>query len=182
MNARGADGVTIPARLTVRELSEAVGIAVEELEAGLRARGRLEGPDDHISGPLAAELAKTAGMDVSVEPRDLALEYLYSLESVGEVGDIPAGRAGVLIRSVSASKDALDSSIEEAAEHWSVARMPVVDRNILRIGLHELKSEPGIPTAVIVSEAVRLAQRYSTERSSSFVNGVLATLAKTTRG
>ena len=59
--------------------------------------------------------------------------------------------------------------------------MPVVDRNILRIGLFELKHDRDTPTAVIVTEAVRMAQTYSTERSGSFVNGVLATLAKEVR-
>jgi N utilization substance protein B len=59
--------------------------------------------------------------------------------------------------------------------------MPVIDRNILRIAVHELISEPQTPTPVVVSEAVRLATTYSTEKSATFVNGVLATLAKTTR-
>jgi N utilization substance protein B len=60
--------------------------------------------------------------------------------------------------------------------------MPVIDRSILRIGLYELLEEEDVPTAVIVSEAVRLAKTYSTERSGSFVNGVLATLANEVRG
>lgn len=59
--------------------------------------------------------------------------------------------------------------------------MPLVDRNIIRLGLFELQSAPEPPTAVIVSEAVRLAQVYSTEKSGSFVNGVLATLARSVR-
>jgi N utilization substance protein B len=71
--------------------------------------------------------------------------------------------------------------IESVSEHWSVARMPLIDRNILRIALHELRNDETIPTAVIVSEAVRLAQTYSTEKSSAFVNGVLSTLARTIR-
>jgi transcription antitermination protein NusB len=59
--------------------------------------------------------------------------------------------------------------------------MPVIDRSILRIGLFELRYEKGLPTAVIVAEAVRLARTYSTERSGSFVNGVLASLARSSR-
>ena len=55
--------------------------------------------------------------------------------------------------------------------------MPPIDRTVLRIGLYELQHEPDIPAAVIVSEAVRLAKTYSTERSGSFVNGVLGHLA-----
>jgi N utilization substance protein B len=59
--------------------------------------------------------------------------------------------------------------------------MPLIDRAILRLALWELKNDPETPTAVIVSEAVRLANTYSTSRSGSFVNGVLGTLAKTLR-
>jgi N utilization substance protein B len=59
--------------------------------------------------------------------------------------------------------------------------MPVIDRSILRLGLFELRHGRGVPTAVVVSEAVRLAKTYSTERSGAFVNGVLATLARAPR-
>ena len=51
--------------------------------------------------------------------------------------------------------------------------MPVIDRSILRLGLYELRHVTDTPTAVVVSEAVRLAKTYSTERSGAFVNGVL---------
>ena len=94
---------------------------------------------------------------------------------------MPSGRAGHLVKGVTTNLDTLDSHIEGAAEHWTVARMPAVDRNILRIGVFELEHDRRTPTAVIVSEAVRLAQTYSTERSGSFVNGVLAALAKDIR-
>ncbi len=59
--------------------------------------------------------------------------------------------------------------------------MPVVDRAVLRLALFELRHEPETPTAVILSEAVRIAKQYSTERSGRFVNGVLATLAREER-
>ncbi len=58
-----------------------------------------------------------------------------------------------------------------------MARMPPVDRAILRLGLYELRFEKGTPMAVVVSEAVRLAKMYSTERSGAFVNGILSKLA-----
>jgi N utilization substance protein B len=86
-----------------------------------------------------------------------------------------------LVRGVLENKEALDNEIESASEHWSVARMPVIDRSILRLGLYELRHARDTPTAVVVSEAVRLAKTYSTERSGAFVNGVLASLARTAR-
>ncbi|MDX1468666.1 MAG: transcription antitermination factor NusB [Acidimicrobiia bacterium] len=115
------------------------------------------------------------------EPRDLALEYLYATETHAQDAPTPPGRAGRLADGVLAELEDLDNAIAAVSEHWSVARMPAVDRNILRIGLYELRHEPGVPTAVILSEAVRMAETYSTERSSSFVNGILGTLAKNVR-
>ena len=118
------------------------------------------------------------------EPRDLALERLYELDSRIEevaVDDLPP-RAARMVLGVSEQREMLDHKIEDASENWSIARMPMIDRAILRLSLWELENEPGTPTAVIVSEAVRLAGTYSTARSSSFVNGVLAALAKSVRG
>jgi len=120
---------------------------------------------------------------MSEEPRDLALENLYQVEISGDTSDVEAltGKVGFLVRGVLDHREELDHEIESASEHWSVARMPVIDRSILRLGLFELRHSRDTPTAVVVSEAVRLAKTYSTERSGAFVNGVLASLARSTR-
>ncbi|MGH8871042.1 MAG: transcription antitermination factor NusB [Acidimicrobiia bacterium] len=117
------------------------------------------------------------------EPRDLALEALYQVEITGDSTDVEGltGKVGYLVHGVLEHKAELDHEIESASEHWSVARMPVIDRSILRLGLFELRHSRETPTAVVVSEAVRLANIYSTERSGAFVNGVLASLARSTR-
>jgi transcription antitermination protein NusB len=117
------------------------------------------------------------------EPRDLALQALYQAEIAGDSSDLEelTGRVGLLVHGVLAHKEELDNEIESASEHWSVARMPVIDRSILRLGLYELRHATDTPTAVVVSEAVRLAKTYSTERSGAFVNGVLASLARAPR-
>jgi N utilization substance protein B len=117
------------------------------------------------------------------EPRDLALQALYQAEITGDSTDLEGltGRVGALVRGVVEHKEELDNEIESASEHWSVARMPVIDRSILRLGLFELRHTRETPTAVVVSEAVRLAKTYSTERSGAFVNGVLAALARAPR-
>jgi N utilization substance protein B len=120
------------------------------------------------------------GQAVTVESRDLALECLYEYETKGEIAADIGGKAGAIVDGVITDLDALDELIESVSEHWTVSRMPVIDRNILRIGLYELRNS-GTPVAVVVSEGVRLARTYSTEKSASFVNGILATLAKTLR-
>jgi transcription antitermination protein NusB len=117
------------------------------------------------------------------EPRDLALQALYQTEITGDSSDVEhlSGKVETLVRGVLEHREELDNEIELASEHWSVARMPVIDRSILRLGLFELRHAPDTPTAVVVSEAVRLAKTYSTERSGAFVNGVLASLARSAR-
>lgn len=173
--------LVIPARVTVDELSGAIDRDVVEVRASLRARGEPDAPEDVLGADLAIAVANTLGVEVTVEPRDLALERLYEYETRGEIGSDVGGRAGAIVEGVVSDLDELDEMIESVAERWSVARMPVIDRNVIRIGLFELRSNQATPTAVVVSEAVRLAQTYSTEKSASFVNGILATLAKTIR-
>lgn len=179
--SRGGPAVVIPARLTVAQLAEAIGEAVGAVAESLEARGEPSAPDDLVSGALGVAVASALGREVTVEPRDLALEHLYELETTGDWAEAPDGRAGHLSRGVADHLERLDEMIEHVSEHWSVSRMPLIDRNVLRIALFELLEDPDTPTGVIVSEAVRLAQTYSTERSGTFVNGVLATLARTIR-
>lgn len=171
----------IPARVSASELARVTGLQVTQILDALRAEGREAAPDDVLGAELAISVAAELGAVVDVEPRDLALECLYEFETKGALDSDVGGRAGAIVEGVVSDIDELDAMIESVSEHWSVARMPVVDRNILRIGLYELRSDALTPTAVVISEAVRLAQTYSTQKSPAFVNGVLATLANTIR-
>ncbi|WP_433548564.1 transcription antitermination factor NusB [Streptomyces sp. CA-294286] len=67
----------------------------------------------------------------------------------------------------------IDELIETYAEGWDLDRMPVVDRNIVRLGTYELVWVDGTPDAVVIDEAVQLAKEFSTDDSPSFVNGLL---------
>jgi transcription antitermination factor NusB len=180
MNPSG-DILIIPARVTAAQLASSIGREVAEVQAVLTARGEPAARDEILGAELAIAIAEVLGVEVTVESRDLALERLYEYETRGEMGSDVGGRAGAIVDGVVSNLDDLDEMIESVAEHWSVARMPVIDRNIIRIGLYELRSDELTPTPVVVSEAVRLATTYSTEKSAAFVNGVLATLAKTMR-
>jgi N utilization substance protein B len=114
--------------------------------------------------------------------REEALRTLYEadqrLEDAG-LGAVPpgGGRAGRIVSGVIDHQESLDEALESVSTNWRVDRMPPVDRTVLRIGLWELRNEPGTSVGTIIDEAVELAKRYSTERSGRFVNGVLATLA-----
>ena len=72
----------------------------------------------------------------------------------------------------------IDPKLTAAADNWRLARMPTVDRNILRLGAYELLFMQDTPAAVAFDEAIELARRYGTAESSAFVNGVLDRLRR----
>ncbi|MBP3401036.1 MAG: transcription antitermination factor NusB [Selenomonadales bacterium] len=84
-----------------------------------------------------------------------------------------------LVDGVSAQKEAIDAELSIYAQDWKVARMPAVDRNILRIAVYEMKhQEEQIDDGVAINEAVELAKRFGTDRSPKFINGVLGKLSR----
>ena len=82
-----------------------------------------------------------------------------------------------IVRGVIDNADAIDRLIELHATGWSLARMPAVDRAILRVAVWELVHNSDIPTPVAISEAVEFATLLSTDDSAAFVNGVLGAIA-----
>ena len=68
----------------------------------------------------------------------------------------------------------IDNEIQKYSNGWDISRLVKIDKDILRIAITELLYTKGAPVKVIVDEAVELAKKYSTEDSSSFVNGILA--------
>ena len=82
-----------------------------------------------------------------------------------------------LAERVSEEAEALDARIDEAAEDWTADRMGVVERNVLRIGVHEL-SHGTVPVEVAIGEAVTLAKRYASEDAGRLVNGILGRIAR----
>lgn len=79
--------------------------------------------------------------------------------------------AAKLIREVEAKREAIDAAIETAAKNWSIARMGVVERNVIRIAAAELGLGES-PRGVVLDEAVELAKRFGDKDSGAFVNGV----------
>jgi N utilization substance protein B len=96
-----------------------------------------------------------------------------------EVGDAePPGAearafAERLAEGTTESLDRIDPLIESHSQHWRLARMPIIDRIILRMAVYEILAEPDTPRPVIIDEALELAKRYSTPDAARFVNGVL---------
>jgi transcription antitermination protein NusB len=78
-----------------------------------------------------------------------------------------------LVQGVIAHQSEIDRIIRQFAVDWSIERMPVVDRNVLRCSIYELLWEPDIPAMVTINEAVELAKRFADDETKRFVNGLL---------
>jgi N utilization substance protein B len=123
------------------------------------------------------------------EARERALELLYESYakslSVDEVLEAlvlrPDPYAEEVVRGVGSRAAEIDGLISSHAKGWTLERMPVLDRTLLRIAVWELLARPDVPLAVVISEAVELAKRYSTDDSGRFVNGVLSATAASVR-
>ncbi|MCP1502147.1 N utilization substance protein B [Curtobacterium herbarum] len=82
-----------------------------------------------------------------------------------------------IVTGIDEARYEIDDVITDHAQGWAIARMPVLDRCILRMGVWELRFNPEVPDAVAIAEAVELAQSLSTDDSAGFVNGVLGAVA-----
>lgn len=131
----------------------------------------------------ARSKARARALDVLFEAEVRAVPVLGLLAERITLGDTDAGwppvpqYAADLVRGVTANRERIDELIAEHAEGWTLERMPIVDRNVLRIGIYELFWVDDVPDGVAISEAVLLARELSTDASAPFVNGILARLA-----
>jgi N utilization substance protein B len=129
---------------------------------------------------------------VETKARARALQMLYAREAGSEddisrvatgiarlTGPEPAvfDRAEELAAGVLAEMPALDRAITGAADNWRLDRIGAIERNILRLGIHELR-EGTTPPKVVIDEAVRLAHWFGGPRTPAFINGVLDKVAR----
>lgn len=122
--------------------------------------------------------ARKRALDVLYEADLLHRDVASVLATHLEGDDPPAAFTVAIVRGVDRNRGELDTLIARHARDWRLERMPVVDRNLLRIGLYEILHEPEVPTAVAIDEAVDLAKELSTDDSGRFINGLLARIAR----
>lgn len=123
------------------------------------------------------------------EARERALSLLYEADAkavppsllLAEIPLAPPAYVASLVTGVGDHQDEIDELIARYAIDWTIDRMPVVDRLVVRIATFELLYRSDVPTGVVISEAVELAKRYSTDESGRFVNGLLASISAATR-
>ena len=131
-------------------------------------------------------------MDRPDERSDARERSLYLLYEAHSKGIAPADALALqvlepdqltrtLVLGVGEHREQLDQAIAHRAKGWTLARMPVLDLNVLRLGAFELAYRPDVPVAVVLDEAVELAKRFSTDDSGRFVNGVLSALVQDLR-
>jgi N utilization substance protein B len=133
-----------------------------------------------------------AVLRIETKSRARALQMLYAWEIQGSppiprvanglarlTGPEPRilDRAEALAAGVVADVDALDAQAATASENWRMSRIAVVERNILRLGIHELRRGE-VPPKVAIDEAVHLAHWFGDARAPGFVNGILDGVAR----
>ena len=125
--------------------------------------------------------------------RRMAVQALYQSEITGTDLSDMAGNATIipdggvlpeyavsLLAEIKDHAEEIDDRISEASENWSLSRMPIVDRAILRASVCEIYVIEDVPVSVSINEAVELAKEFGGEdESSRFVNGILGRIART---
>jgi N utilization substance protein B len=115
---------------------------------------------------------------------------LYQQDLLGMNAEKALVRAGdsrgdeytaALVRGVGDHRSEIDEVLGQHVEGWSVQRLGVLERAILRLAAYELLWEPDVPSAVVLDEAVQAAKRFCSDEAGSLVNGVLGAVARSVR-
>ena len=141
---------------------DAAAVRAEKIASGLLPE---PDPDD----PLATVAAAVSS--------DEAFERIAAHFSVPKSA---MAFARELVNGVVARSEAVDEIVSMHARNWRIARMAVVDRNVLRLAVYELR-DTDTPVAVVIDEAVDLARRFGSDTSPAFVNGILDAVARDVR-
>jgi N utilization substance protein B len=116
-------------------------------------------------------------MDVSSVSGTQAIRSYWGHLSNEEAPAEDLDFANRLVRAYTDHQDEVNEIIRTSSHHWRIERMPIVDRNVLRVAIVELREMSDIPKRVTLNEAVELAKRFGSEGSGAFVNGVLDRIA-----
>lgn len=118
-----------------------------------------------------SEITEEYATDIAEEGR--------ALEEAGPLTDY----AKQLVRGVESHRATIDKELAASAENWSVHRMPIVDRSILRLAVYEMMFVDEVPVSVCINEAIELAKDFGGEdESPRFINGVLGRIARRLEG
>jgi len=125
--------------------------------------------------------ARTAALQALFEADTSRHSPVDALERELSEQGLPAPAAQFareLVQGVLAQKERIDEVIAQAAPAWPVDQLPAVDRNILRLAIHEILGDNGTPVKAVINEAIELAKSFGSENSARFINGVLGTIER----
>lgn len=131
-------------------------------------------------------------MGVRRRGREISLQILYKIDITNmslddalatfrdnfNVKEESWAFAELLTKGVCNNIDEINGLVEGQSQHWKLDRMPVTDRNIIRIAAYELLHMDDIPSKVSLNEAIELGKLYGSEESSAFINGILDNIHK----
>ena len=128
----------------------------------------------------ARSKARKRALDILFASELRSEDPVVALDRAIEAGEGPTNDyTSTLVRGVVEHLERIDEVLTTYSKGWTLARMPAVDRNVLRIGVYELLwGDDDVPETVAVSEALHLVQDLSTDESPTFVNGVLGSVLR----
>lgn len=128
----------------------------------------------------ARSKARKRALDILFASELRSEDPVVALERAIEAGEGPTNDyTSTLVRGVVEHRERIDEVLATYSKGWTLARMPAVDRNVLRIGVFELLwGDDDVPDTVAVSEALHLVQDLSTDDSPAFVNGLLGSVQR----
>jgi transcription antitermination protein NusB len=127
----------------------------------------------------ARSKARRRALDILFEADSRGVPASEVLDARVALSDPPVNDyTAVLVRGVVENQHRVDELLTTYAEGWRLERMPMVDRNVLRLGVYEVLYADDVPDEVALSQAVNLARELSTDESPAFVNGVLANVVR----
>ena len=128
----------------------------------------------------ARSKARKRALDILFASELRSEDPVVALERAIEAGEGPTNDyTSTLVRGVVEHRERIDEVLTTYSKGWTLARMPAVDRNVLRIGVYELLwGDDDVPGTVAVSEALHLVQDLSTDDSPAFVNGLLGSVQR----
>lgn len=161
-------------RSAVGRVREYTGLKVARVfwERAREARARIHRLPDRL--PVPPELAKQVTATACEHASGFILPYFKRVR--------PAAQSAVLlvllVEGITRNEELVNRAVRRLAEDWDFERHPAVDRNILRIGAFETMFADDTDRPKSIDEALRLAEKYSTEEAVAYINGVLGTVAK----
>lgn len=128
----------------------------------------------------ARSKARKRALDILFASELRSEDPVVALDRAIEAGEGPTNDyTSTLVRGVVEHLERIDEVLTTYSKGWTLARMPAVDRNVLRIGVYELLwGDDDVPETVAVSEALHLVQDLSTDESPTFVNGLLGSVLR----